>query len=467
MTISRRLLLILAAMMAFVIVASTAFSAFNMTQQLHSLFGEKVSTVSTQMATATKGALQWGQASAAEKVYTDFVQAIDDNRLEAFFAIKPDQSILWEHNEDPEHYNFVKEYIAASASDAPEQRSHLFPDDDHIAVLNRLTNPENKETIGYVVTFWSNTHLLGLALTDAAYQAGLALLLLVAGLAALAWVIKILLIEQVHGLVNMATKLAANLDASMNEVQATTAAMSSNAQQTTEKTTALMQNSAHTASNVQQVAAGAEELSSSLVGVAQTVEATSQLVANALTQADQSREVIDSLALASQNISQVTNMIAEIAEQTNLLALNASIEAARAGDAGRGFAVVADEIKKLATTTGQATSDITKQIQQITVTAASSSDALNCISTSVQRINEQTSIIRTAIGEQSGVTQDITRNMHEASTHVQEVDGQLAGVGQAAQSTGEMSEQLLGRIDGLKSDTNTIVSELTKFGKRI
>lgn len=467
MTISRKLLLILAVLVTLILVVSTTLATFSQSRLLHSLFNEKVSTVSTQLAAATQGALKWGQSSAAEKVYTDFTTSVADSRLEAFFAIKADGSTLWEHNEDQEHYEFIKKYLAKQAEDGETPKNHVFEESDHVAVLNSIINPETQKLIGTTITFWNNDHLTGLAIKQALFQGGVGFILLLLGLGALTFIIRSILVAPVHALVRMASQLAAKLDASMSEVSRTTSEMSSNAQHTTQKTSAVMQNSSQTAANVQQVAAGAEQLSSSLVGVSHTVDETGQLVEGAIQQANASREVIASLSQASQNISQVTNMIAEIAGQTNLLALNASIEAARAGDAGRGFAVVADEIKKLATTTTQATADITNQVKQMAITANSSSEALQNIAGSVQRINEQTNIIRTAVNEQSGVTQDITRNMHEASTHVQEVDHQLADVSQAANATGEMSSQLLERINGLKSDSDKIVLELKKFGQQI
>ena len=467
MTISRKLIFILACLVTVIIALSTAVAAFNQTRQMQGMFNQRVEIIAAQLGTSARGGLRWNQPAPIEKALTEFTTIVPDSHLEAFFAIKPDGSVLWEKNEDPEHLEFNKKYLAAAAADGDIPQSHTFEEDDHVAVLTALTDTEGKQLQGYTITFWNNEHLTIAALKMAAIQAGVGFALLLACISILTYVIRSILVAPVGKLVTMANKVAGKLDDNIMQVQGTMAEMATNAHRTTQKATAVQQNSSQTAANVQQVAAGAEELASSLVGVAQTMEDTTTIVEGALTQANESREVIASLVQASQNISQVTNLIAEIAEQTNLLALNASIEAARAGEAGRGFAVVADEIKKLASTTGQATSDITKQVQQIAQTATSSSNALTSIAGSVQRITEQTAAIRASVNEQSSVTQDITRNMHEASTHVQEVDEQLSEVNTVANATGEMSEALLHTIDTLKTDTDAIVAELKTFGKHI
>jgi len=98
--------------------------------------------------------------------------------------------------------------------------------------------------------------------------------------------------------------------------------------------------------------------SSELLKVQEQVEAIHQLVSEFQTK-------IASLHANSQNITQILLMVQEFSEQTYLLALNASIEAARAGDAGRGFAVVADEVRGLAQKVGSATSEIDKNISQM------------------------------------------------------------------------------------------------------
>lgn len=467
MPISRKLLLILALLVAAIQIVATGISAYSQTQLLHEMFNDKITMLSAQMAASSKGGIQWNQPKALEKVYTDFTSQSADHRLEAFFATNKDGTVIFEHNEDPEHPAYNKKYLTLSSQDGAEPKAHTIKEDDHVAAINPILNGADNQVLGYTITYWNNNHLADLALKQAGIQALVSLLLLGICLAGLTFIIRQILVTPVHKLVEMARSLADNLDSNMSQVRDTTANMSGNARTTTQKTAVVQQNSGQTATNVQQVAAGAEELSSSLQGVSHTVETTSSLVGKALTQANESSVVIASLVEASQNISQVTSMIAEIAGQTNLLALNASIEAARAGDAGRGFAVVADEIKKLASTTTQATEDITKQVQQIATTAQNSSHALQGIAESVSRINEQTATIRSSIHEQSSVTHDITRNMHEASTHVQQVDEQLTEVAHAATETGSMAEELLNRISSLKADSDRIVTELTQFGKRI
>lgn len=63
-------------------------------------------------------------------------------------------------------------------------------------------------------------------------------------------------------------------------------------------------------------------------------------------------------------IGRKTKVINDIVFKTQLLAVNASIEAARAGQYGKGFAVVATEVAQLATTSGQAATEIRKLLDE-------------------------------------------------------------------------------------------------------
>ncbi|MGB0467123.1 MAG: methyl-accepting chemotaxis protein [Pontibacterium sp.] len=78
------------------------------------------------------------------------------------------------------------------------------------------------------------------------------------------------------------------------------------------------------------------------------------------------QSTVHGLSENSQNIMKILGMVQDFSDQTNLLALNASIEAARAGEAGRGFAVVADEVRSLSKKVSTATSEIDKNVNEMT-----------------------------------------------------------------------------------------------------
>lgn len=197
-----------------------------------------------------------------------------------------------------------------------------------------------------------------------------------------------------------------------------------------------------TASNVQAVAAGAEELAASVAEISRQVSVALSVSEDAVKQAETATKVVSGLASAAQKIDQVVELINNIAGQTNLLALNATIEAARAGEMGKGFAVVAQEVKQLAAQTSKATDEIAAEIagvQQITSEAVST---IAGISSTITHINGVSSSIASAVEEQAAVTQDMSGNMQTAAHGVERIAVSLAEISSSVRSIHTATENL-------------------------
>jgi methyl-accepting chemotaxis protein len=204
-----------------------------------------------------------------------------------------------------------------------------------------------------------------------------------------------------------------------------------------EQATSAASASTQTSSNVQAVAAGAEELAHSVTEIGRQVVHALEITNGAVTQAEHTNTTITTLLAATQKIGEVVDLINSIAAQTNLLALNATIEAARAGEAGRGFAVVASEVKNLATQTSKATDEIGAQIAEVQSTTKEAVGAISGISQTIARINEISTNIATAVEEQEAVTRDMSANMQVAAEGVETI---TRGMNEIAMATRRVDE---------------------------
>ncbi|WP_419796492.1 MAG: methyl-accepting chemotaxis protein [Terasakiella sp.] len=272
---------------------------------------------------------------------------------------------------------------------------------------------------------------------------------------------------------NFDEKMRVGLDivsCSVAEVMESASTMAGNAIETgtlsQDASTAIEEASA----NIQTVSAASTELSSSINEISRQMSQASEVSRAAVSEVEMVNSRVVALNEAAVSIGQVVQIISDIAEQTNLLALNATIESARAGEAGKGFAVVASEVKNLATQTGQATSEISRKIDEIQRETGAAADAVLGIGETIRKIDELTAVVATAVEEQGAATSEIARNVDEAARGANEVSNVVLSVAKAAEETGKLAEgqqttvsDLGNNNDGLKNDISSFLTAVKQI----
>jgi len=169
---------------------------------------------------------------------------------------------------------------------------------------------------------------------------------------------------------------------------------------------------------IESVAAGSEEMTTSIREISQTMVKSKDTAASAVQQVESADTQAQKLTNAAQAMSGIVELISNITSQINLLALNATIESARAGEAGRGFAVVASEVKNLANQATQATDRIASEIEALNGISAEVAASLGAIKVAIASVSEFVTTTAAAVEEQSAVTDDMSTNMQRANTEL-------------------------------------------------
>ncbi len=212
-----------------------------------------------------------------------------------------------------------------------------------------------------------------------------------------------------------------------------------------------------------------EEIENKFSHTRKVTEIGNQSVAELLDSSEMNKQAgsevsvtMSNLTRQTEEVNEILQMIENITSQTTLLALNASIEAARAGDAGKGFAVVADEIKKLASQTEEATSQvkviIDELIQQTDIAEKSVGSLVESNMKQAQLV-ERTQTAFEKIGED---ILDVSGSVDKQAANMGEIQKSNKEIIQYVENLSAFSEQLLANTENTKGLTDSTIDGTRK-----
>jgi methyl-accepting chemotaxis protein len=271
------------------------------------------------------------------------------------------------------------------------------------------------------------------------------------------------MVKNLRQVLGQAGKSANETVAAADVFQRLSGNLASAAEETSSQSNLVSTSSEQVHRNVQAVAAGTEEMGASIREIARSASDAAHIAAEAVERVNRTNALVEKLGAASAEIGSVVEVIRGIADQTNLLALNATIEAARAGEAGKGFAVVAGEVKELSKATREATEGISTRIETIQGEMTTAVSSIRDIGQVIQKVNDISQSIASAVEEQTAATSEISRSIAEASRGMGEITEGVLQVSVAANTTSRSAAEIQTDSDKLKRQAEELSASVGAF----
>ncbi len=311
--------------------------------------------------------------------------------------------------------------------------------------------------------------------------------------------------DEIGEIADSVNKMLGNLQILIREINNTTIEVEGQSGKFAKTADEFKEGSEHIAAAMEEMAAGAQEQTTSAIEVANAIKKLSRLIE----QSNESGKILESfsqeilhiskesneqmnssveqmfsinnimkdavdkvkgLDTQSQEISKLVQVIQSIADQTNLLALNAAIEAARAGEAGKGFAVVAQEIRKLAEGVGNSLVEITNIVRGI---QGESKTVVNSLGEGYIEIEKGTDQIKTTGKNFEDITlkvSEMTKQVHDVSNNLRNILESSENIDNEIQKVSSISEQNSAAIEETASSAqqqNSVITEVSQNAKSL